>query len=97
MGSEIAMKLGQIQRSRHRNGDMRTGGAESFKGQSYRSVGGRGREKEVTSSNWQPVVIGGSILDLTAKIRSHKIKVSETSWLVSEIFWMVYFFFFCTE
>ena len=71
---------------------MSTGGAESFGGRNHRPVGGRGREKEVSSSNWQPVVIGGSILDLTAKIQSNKIKVSETSWLVSGLFLMVAYF-----
>lgn len=86
MGSEIAVKLAQIQCTRHRNSDISTGGAESYRRRNHRLREERRREKEASSSNWQPVVIGGSILDLTAKIRSHKIKVSEIRCLMSEFF-----------
>ena len=91
MGSEIAVKLAQMQQqrsSRHNNngdGDIRSGRSHEPRGWSYRA-NRRGSRRNHGMSEWslkedvppsdrQPIVVGGSILDLTAKIRSPKIMV----------------------
>ena len=68
-----------MRQTRHSHGGSRDGCANGSEKRSRRRRGSggevRGQSEEVTTSNQQPVVIGGSILDLTAKIRSHEIMV----------------------
>ena len=76
VGGEIAVVLARLRqtRGRHSGGASCTGG---HRGRSHRSRGWKG---EVMSSNQQqPVVIGGSILDLTAKVQSREITVGVVS------------------
>ena len=75
VGGEIAAVLARLRQTRGRHsGGSCTGG---HRGRSHRSIGRKG---EVMSSNQQqPVVIGGSILDLTAKVQSQEIMVGVVS------------------
>ena len=86
MGSEIAVKLAQIwQRSRQRYATEDGSSTNSRSGRSHKSSGwschanrggGRNLKEDIPPSDeQQPVVIGGSILDLTAKIWSPKVMV----------------------
>ena len=79
MGSEIAVSLAHIQQNRLKNVDGRSGSAcGNGRRRKEWGHGVSGRRKEMSSSKQQPVVIGGSILDLTAKIRCQEIMVGDT-------------------
>lgn len=68
------MELAHFKQAKHNNGGVSAGASGCGRGRRH---GLKGRGKEASSSSRQPVVIGGSILDLTAKIRSREIMVSE--------------------
>ena len=75
VGSEIAVELARMRRAKEgRGGNIDT---STRKGRSH---GSKRRGEETSSSNRpQPVVIGGSILDLTAKVLSQEIVVGVVS------------------